>query len=231
MLQPQLGLAILAYPKPIWQHQAGVVMHRSLARALRAGARVGGASRPPHTASRNVHECRCLSQYTMSDCEERRQQSMIDRVRRLLEAGYLPSQLPPTFTTRQLAADHATYYQAWIALQKKPKKGQPFVPKAEPGKPEAFSVARVGHQRRVTSIPNPVTQTYLATHVAAHWGSFVKHYRQSRLSASHPRFLHNGARAASIPSMHMLYVGRCPTGSCNRRRCVTRYAANFGSST
>jgi DNA-binding transcriptional LysR family regulator len=32
MLQPQLGLAILAYPKPIWQHQAGVVMHRSLAR-------------------------------------------------------------------------------------------------------------------------------------------------------------------------------------------------------
>ena len=25
--------------------------------------------------------------------------------------------------------------------------------------------------------------------------------------------------------------GRCPTGSCNRRRCVTRYAANFGSST
>jgi hypothetical protein len=32
MLQPQLGLAVLAYPKPIWQHQAGVVMHRSLAR-------------------------------------------------------------------------------------------------------------------------------------------------------------------------------------------------------
>jgi DNA-binding transcriptional LysR family regulator len=32
LLQPQLGLAILAYPKPIWQHQAGVVMHRSLAR-------------------------------------------------------------------------------------------------------------------------------------------------------------------------------------------------------
>ena len=131
---------------------------------------------------------------------------MIDRVRRLLEAGYLPSQLPPTFTTRQLAADHATYYQAWLALQKKSKKGQPFVPKAEPGKPEAFSVARVGHQRRVTSIPNPVTQTYLATHVAAHWGSFVKHYRQSRLSASHQRFLHKGARAASIPSMQMLYV-------------------------
>ena len=32
MLQPKLGLAILAYPKPIWQHQASVVMDRSLAR-------------------------------------------------------------------------------------------------------------------------------------------------------------------------------------------------------
>ena len=31
-LQPQLGLAVLAYPNPIWQHQAGVVMHRSLTR-------------------------------------------------------------------------------------------------------------------------------------------------------------------------------------------------------
>ena len=130
---------------------------------------------------------------------------MIDRVKRLLEVGYLPSQLPPTFTTRDLAADHAVYYQAWIALQKKPKKGQPVVPKAESGKPEAFSVARVGHQRRVTSIPNPITQTYLATHVQTHWCSFVKRYRQSRLSASHPRFLHQGARAVSIPSMQMLY--------------------------
>lgn len=32
LLQPQLGLAILAYPQPIWQHQAGVVMHGSLGR-------------------------------------------------------------------------------------------------------------------------------------------------------------------------------------------------------
>jgi DNA-binding transcriptional LysR family regulator len=41
MLQPQLGLATLAYPKPVCQHQAGVVMHRP--RALRACAGAGGA--------------------------------------------------------------------------------------------------------------------------------------------------------------------------------------------
>jgi DNA-binding transcriptional LysR family regulator len=32
LLQPQLGLTVVAYPTPIWQHQAGVVMHRSLSR-------------------------------------------------------------------------------------------------------------------------------------------------------------------------------------------------------
>jgi len=36
MLQPQLGLAIPAYPRPIWQHPAGVVMHRSLTRCAPA---------------------------------------------------------------------------------------------------------------------------------------------------------------------------------------------------
>lgn len=130
---------------------------------------------------------------------------MIDRVKRLLEVGYLPSQLPPCFTTHLLAADHVNYYKAWLGLQKNPKKGQPFVPRAAGGKFEVFSVARVGHQRRATGLPNPVTQTYLANHVVAHWGSFLKHYRRSRLSTSRPRFLHDGARAANIASMQMLY--------------------------
>lgn len=129
----------------------------------------------------------------------------MDRIKRLLEVGYLPSQLPPTFTTHDLAANHATYYSAWVALQKKPPKGKASFPKAETGKPELFSVARVGHQRRVTSLPNPITQTYLATNIIAHWGDFIRHYRKSRLSASHPRFLAAGGRAANIASMQLLY--------------------------
>lgn len=129
----------------------------------------------------------------------------MDRTERLLAIGYLPSQLPPSFVTRDLATQHAAFYAAWLALQDLPKKGVALVPKAPSSKAELFSVARVGHQRRSTSLPNPVAQTYLATHVSAHWGEFVAHYRMSRLSASHPRFLRYGSRAASIPSMQLLY--------------------------
>ncbi|MBC8726110.1 RNA-directed DNA polymerase [Paraburkholderia sp. 31.1] len=128
----------------------------------------------------------------------------MDRTARLLERGYFPSQLPPSFTTVDLANHHAMLYAQWVALQPVPKKG-PKIPRSPSGKAELFSVARAGHQRRVTSITNPVAQTYLSTHVTEHWGDLLKHYRQSRLSASRPRFLHGAARGANIPSMQFLY--------------------------
>lgn len=128
----------------------------------------------------------------------------MDRIARLLGHGYFPSQLPPAFTTHDLAANHAALYAAWFALQPDPDKGAK-VPKAPSSKAELFSVARVGHQRRVTSLPNPVAQTYLATHVVRYWAQFLSHYRQSRLSVSRPRFLKAGSRAANIPSMQLLY--------------------------
>ena len=128
----------------------------------------------------------------------------MDRAERLLGCGYFPSQLPPAFHTRDLAANHAPLYAEWLAIQLPAAKGAK-IPRAPSSKAELFSVARAGHQRRVTSLPNPVAQTYLATHVAAHWGHFLKHYRQSRFSASRPRFLKAGKRAANIPSMQLLY--------------------------
>lgn len=57
----------------------------------------------------------------------------------------------------------------------------------------------------MTSITNPVPQAFLVTFIARHWADFLKHYRKSRLSASHPRFLHGGSRAACIPSMQRLH--------------------------
>lgn len=128
----------------------------------------------------------------------------MDRTERLLGWGYFPSQLPPAFHTRDLASHHAALYGAWLAMQPLPAKGAK-IPRAPSSKAELFSVARAGHQRRVISLPNPVAQTYLATHVAAHWAHFLRHYRQSRLSASRPRFLKAGKRAANIPSMQLLY--------------------------
>lgn len=128
----------------------------------------------------------------------------VDRIERLLGSGYFPAQLPPCFTTQKLADHHATLYAEWLALQPNPSKGTK-VPKAPSSRAELFSVARAGHLRRITSLTNPVAQTFLSTHLIQHWADVLKHYRRSRLSASKPRFLANGARAANIPSMRLLY--------------------------
>ena len=53
----------------------------------------------------------------------------MDRVERLLSKGYFPSQLPPPFNTKDLAAQYMFFYKTWLALQKIPKK-ESFVAKA-----------------------------------------------------------------------------------------------------
>uniref|UniRef100_UPI004039CD0B RNA-directed DNA polymerase n=1 Tax=Variovorax sp. BK018 TaxID=3450241 RepID=UPI004039CD0B len=121
----------------------------------------------------------------------------MDRAEALLSKGYFPSQLPPAFTTQHLAARLPALQPLWSVNAANAK--------APASKPELFSVARAGHQRRMTSITNPVSQTFLATFVARHWADFLQHYRKSRLSASHPRFLRAGSRAACIPSMQRLH--------------------------
>ncbi|MFZ3117049.1 MAG: reverse transcriptase domain-containing protein [Variovorax sp.] len=121
----------------------------------------------------------------------------MNRAEALLSKGYFPSQLPPSFSTGQLAAQLPALEWIW---------GLNGVnAKAPACKPELFSVARAGHQRRMTSITNPIAQTFLANFVARHWADFLRHYRKSRLSASHPRFLRAAGRAACIPSMQGLH--------------------------
>lgn len=128
----------------------------------------------------------------------------VDRVERLLKFGYLPSQLPPSFTTHDLASNYSAFIAAWNALVPvKDKKKGAF--KSPDTKAEIFSVARVGHQRRTTSLPNPVAQTYISLRVVEHWGAIISHYRKSKISASRPRFLPNGGRATSLTSMQLLY--------------------------
>lgn len=122
----------------------------------------------------------------------------MDRISRLLQFGYLPSQLPPSFTTQELAINHSNLYSAWCVLGRTKTKSPAT-------RTEIFSVARAGHQRRITSIPNPVAQTFLCKNLIDHWASIVQHFRTSKLSASHPRFRRNGTRAASLPSMKLLY--------------------------
>ncbi len=134
----------------------------------------------------------------------------MDRIERLLNFGYLPSQLPPPFTTVSLSANYIALLAVWDSL---PPANGGKVPKAPPTKAEVFSVARAGHQRRTTCIPNPVAQTYLCREVVLSWGSIVRHFRRSRISASHPRFRRDASRAAILPSMQGLYERRLLKGA------------------
>jgi hypothetical protein len=121
----------------------------------------------------------------------------MNRAENLLLKGFFPSQVPPPFSSRSLALQLAVLRVDWGIDAPKAK--------APSCKPEIFSVARAGHQRRLTSLINPVPQTFLTAFVARHWADFLRHYRKSQLSASRPRFLPNGDRAACIPSMQRLH--------------------------
>lgn len=134
----------------------------------------------------------------------------MDRVERLLRCGYLPSQLPPPFSSVDLATHYADVLAVWDSLSP-PARGK--LPKAPASRAEVFSVARAGHQRRTTSIPNPIAQTYLSRAVVNYWPDIVRFYRRSRLSASHPRFRRDSIRAASLPSMQTLYERRLLKGA------------------
>lgn len=134
----------------------------------------------------------------------------MDRLERLLRMGYLPSQVPPSFKTIDLASHQAALLAAWDAfpLPKNCKE-----PKSPSSRAETFSVARAGIQRRVTSVPNPVAQTYLSRVIVNNWAKIVHHYRRSKISASHPRFRRDSNRAASLPAMQGLYERRLFKGA------------------
>lgn len=132
----------------------------------------------------------------------------MDRIERLLRLGYLPSQLPPAFKSGDLASHHANLYAAWAAMATKSS-----VPASPRSKSELFSVARAGHQRRATGLPNPIAQTFLSKAVVDNWASIVLNFRRSKISASHPRFRRDSNRAASLPSMQTLYERRLLQGA------------------
>ncbi|WP_242470855.1 RNA-directed DNA polymerase [Thiocystis violacea] len=105
---------------------------------------------------------------------------------------------------------HLRVLAAWDGV---PPARRAKVPTSPPTKAEVFSVARAGHQRRATSIPNPVAQAYLCRALVANWAAIVRHFRRSKISASHPRFRRDSTRAAALPSMQTLYERRLLQGA------------------
>lgn len=130
----------------------------------------------------------------------------MDRTRRLLAVGHFPTQLPPGFHTGDFSDHYQSFLTGWRGLKDPNIQGRQNIqtPKKAPtSKIETFSVARAGHRRRMTGITNPVAQLYLSEYISQHWGSLLKHYRKSKLSASRPRIRHDSPRGVTIPSMKL----------------------------
>ena len=99
------------------------------------------------------------------------------RLRRLLERGYFPSELPPPFTTADFASHSLQFAANWSG-----RDIRRFWSRAE-----TYTVPRYGHSRRSLSIVNPVNQLHVADLIASNWAEIRQRLRRSQVSEFNPR--------------------------------------------
>jgi hypothetical protein len=112
----------------------------------------------------------------------------LNKLKRLIERGYFPSQLPPPLITAGLAARRGQLTATWPQVLNR-------IPST---RGEHFSVARAGHSRRPITIPNPVNQFYLSQAIATYWNDLQRHFKRSRLSLSRPILKGTIGRATEV---------------------------------
>jgi Reverse transcriptase (RNA-dependent DNA polymerase) len=110
-----------------------------------------------------------------------------DRLRRLLGAGYFPTELPPPFTTFSFALkagaviaqiDSAAAINVWTI-------------------PESFNIPRWGQARRKLSIVNPINQLMIGSLIAENWDEIKSRLARSRISEFRPGIVSHGGRAVT----------------------------------
>ncbi|WP_289996662.1 RNA-directed DNA polymerase [Photorhabdus laumondii] len=139
----------------------------------------------------------------------------MDKVKELLSVGFLPVQLPPTFSTKEFADNYKKFEDKWIAQKKQPDT-----------KAEKFSVARSSYYRRVTSIVNPISYFFLVKEIADHWSKIERHYRKSNISLSKPKLLPS-LRAIDISRFSELYEAKVTKSAGYRYALVTDITSYF----
>lgn len=139
----------------------------------------------------------------------------MDKLKLILERGYFPVQLPPSFTTASLAKKHKPVGSVWSTMRKLPRIQY-----------ERFSVARSSYHRRGTSILNPVSYYFLAHAVATHWASIQQHYSKSRFSFSRPK-MERGLRAIRINRFNDVHDHRILVSAGYRYALITDISRFF----
>jgi hypothetical protein len=111
------------------------------------------------------------------------------RIALLLCDGYFPVQLPPSFSTVSIRGAVSALSGSFPAS------------KIFQSECETFSVARGGHRRRTTKLPNPISQFLLARCVADNWSEIAKHLKKSKLSPTNTRL----SSVAGEPILNFVY--------------------------
>lgn len=138
----------------------------------------------------------------------------MDKIKELLEKGFFPVQLPPSFTTRKFSENYKKFEGRWSA-QRDPET-----------RAEKFSVARSSYYRRVTSIVNPVSYFFLTKEISTYWSEIEKHFRKSNISLSKPK-LSPTLRAIEISRFSELYEAKVTKSAGYRYALITDLTSYF----
>lgn len=109
------------------------------------------------------------------------------RLKRLLEAGHFPEELPPPFVTLPFAKYRRAIESKWSATNAQVHKFQ--------STPEPYSVPRFGHARRRVVIVNPINQFRVSKLIADNWKEIRAHLRKSKITEFRPIFDLSGDRS------------------------------------
>lgn len=100
------------------------------------------------------------------------------RLRRFLEAGYFPLELPPTFSTRNFGREAFQLSRLWTGQQLRSFRSSP----------ERYSVPRAGRIRRQLEIVNPINQLHVADLISANWDDILARIRRSGTTVYRAQF-------------------------------------------
>jgi hypothetical protein len=101
-----------------------------------------------------------------------------DRLKLLLQRGYFPSELPPTFSTAGFGANAVAFAGKWSGAD---------IRKFWTA-PESYSIPRYGEARRKLSLVNPVNQLHVAHLISENWGDIQPKLSTSNISEFKPEF-------------------------------------------
>jgi hypothetical protein len=106
------------------------------------------------------------------------------RLKRLLEAGFFPHELPPPFVSSDLARFRNHLSKTWPASSLK----------GFASEPELYSIPRFGRARRRLSIINPLNHFKISKLIADEWVAIRTFLRRSKVSEFKPIFDLEGSR-------------------------------------